>query len=186
MATNQNYSQQHLVQNDEFKSSSSNTSPQQTLAPNKDYFIVKNPLVLLICCGKYQKHKDLPGVDKDFGILKKLFQSFYGWTVEWIVDGSKQEIGAFMEHHRSVVGNRNNNHQCKLSTKTNPLSSSLSLSLSLSVSILLLCPCPFGRLLFGRPLVVMAPFPFGRALFRPSLFRCCGPLLLSVLGPYDQ
>ncbi len=93
-------------QNDEFKSS----PPEETVS---DYFIVKNPLVLLICCGQYQGGgtNNLPGVHKDLCILFKLFHTFYGWTVKWVENKGKSQILDFMDKQRAEMVTKNK--QCK-------------------------------------------------------------------------
>ncbi len=70
-----------------------------------DYFIVKNPLVLLICCSQYEGGWDnLEGVETDYKILTKLFGEFYGWTVDSIHKNVTQKaILDFMDGHKADI-----------------------------------------------------------------------------------
>ncbi len=84
--------------NEESKSFESSHNP--LTLPNDDYFIVKNPLVLLICCNQYEGGWDpLPGVNTDHKILYELFHGFYGWEVDSIQNGTKNAILDFLEVH---------------------------------------------------------------------------------------
>ncbi len=75
-------------------------------------FFVQNPLVLIICCSKYQGWDDLPGVEEDDAISNNLFRTFYGWKVKRIQNGSKSQILDFMDHHRASIVKKKN-HQCE-------------------------------------------------------------------------
>ncbi len=60
-------------------------SQKEEVVSSDDYFIVKNPLVLLICCSEYKEGWDnLEGVKTDHKMLYGLFHDFYGWTVDSI------------------------------------------------------------------------------------------------------
>ncbi len=76
----------HDNNHNESTSSSSSSQPPpdpNTIAIHNDYFIVRKPLVLLICCSQYQgEWDDLPGVKKDRKILFDLFHNFYGCEVK--------------------------------------------------------------------------------------------------------
>ncbi len=94
------------------------SNPDKQMSPdnapfNDDYFIVKNPLVLLVCNSEYKGGwVDLMGVKSDRKTLCKLFQDFYGWKVESIENGTKEEIDDFFELHKAKV--TFNPYKCKL------------------------------------------------------------------------
>ncbi len=72
---------------------------------NDDYFIVKNPLVLLICSSEYEGGWDnLEGVKTDYRILHKLFSEFFGWKVDSIYQNVTQKaILDFMDLHKGTI-----------------------------------------------------------------------------------
>ncbi len=78
-----------------------------------DYFIVRNALVLLICCSEYEGGWDnLEGVKTDHKILHKLFHEFYGWTVESISQSvTAKAIGDFFDLNKAKITMHKNPRQ---------------------------------------------------------------------------
>ncbi len=89
------------------KESKSNDPSSHTDDPisNDDYFIVRNPLVLLICSSEYEGGwESLEGVKTDYKILHKLFSEFFGWKVDSIYQNVTQKaILDFMDLHKGTI-----------------------------------------------------------------------------------
>ncbi len=78
-------------ENTDHEESKSFEACHEATISNDDYFIVKNPIVLLICCSEYKGGwVDLPGVKRDYEILYNLFHDFYGWRVQSIHENVTQ------------------------------------------------------------------------------------------------
>ncbi len=93
--------------NEEAEESKSNdpSSPTDEPMSHNDYFIVKNPLVLLICCSEYPgKWNELPGVETDHNTLRNLFHDFCGFKVESICGKlSYESIRDFLDVHKAPL-----------------------------------------------------------------------------------
>ncbi len=70
-----------------------------------EHFIVRNPLILLICCSEYKGDwNNLSGPFSDYKILKKLFDDFYGWNVQSLVKNvTEDRIWDFFDKYRSSL-----------------------------------------------------------------------------------
>ncbi len=88
-------------QSSESKEESKSMESSHDGTPSEDYFIVKNPLVLIICRSEYNpKWGKLPGVVEDRKTLVALFEGFYGWNVRLCENQNKREIRAFLQDNR--------------------------------------------------------------------------------------
>ncbi len=90
--------------NPQMHSNEEKTSPHQTPAIS-EYFTVRNPIILLICCSEYKGDwNNLSGAFSDYKILEKLFDDFYGWNVQSLVrDVTEDRIWDFFDKYRSSL-----------------------------------------------------------------------------------
>ncbi len=153
--------------NEESKSNDPSSHGDDPISSD-DYFIVKNPLVLLVCASDYEGGWDnLEGVRTDYKILHKLFSEYYGWAVDSIHQNvTKKAILDFMDYHKATI-----------ITDKNPCKYSL--------VFLSWTPSPFASSLFFGCLFNVGHCSLMRAVRHVSSWtRCqtCAPLSFSLIS----